>query len=99
MTLAVMALYADSPTMLTGTTAGAQNDWYRYAGLSSCKVGAQAEEGPDWIRKAPGCRAPAQRAAITTYDDYRMAMRLSLAASPTARRWRWAASWTWVRRW
>ena len=42
------------------------------------KLGAQAEEGPDWLRVEPPSRfVPAK---IRTYDDHRMAMCFSLAA-------------------
>jgi 3-phosphoshikimate 1-carboxyvinyltransferase len=43
------------------------------------KLGADVEEGSDWIRVSPPRRILS--AEIETYDDHRMAMAFSLAAS------------------
>ena len=80
MTLAVMALYADSPTRLTGIASWRVKETDRIAAMAAelRKLGAGVEEGADFIVVAP----PTQwhPAAIHTYDDHRMAMCLSLAA-------------------
>ncbi len=80
MTLAVMALYADSPTRLTGIASWRVKETDRIAAMAAelQKLGAQVESGDDFIQvSAP----PAWRTApLHTYDDHRMAMCLSLAA-------------------
>jgi 3-phosphoshikimate 1-carboxyvinyltransferase len=80
MTLAVMALYADSPTRLTGIASWRVKETDRIAAMAAelRKVGAAVIEGPDFIEVSPpGAWRPA---VIHTYDDHRMAMCLSLAA-------------------
>ncbi len=80
MTLAVMALYADTPTRLTGIASWRVKETDRIAAMATelRKVGASVVEGTDFIEVT----APThwQAAAIHTYDDHRMAMCLSLAA-------------------
>jgi 3-phosphoshikimate 1-carboxyvinyltransferase len=80
MTLAVMALYADTPTRLTGIASWRVKETDRIAAMAAelRKLGAQVTEGADFIEVAP----PAlwHPARIHTYDDHRMAMCLSLAA-------------------
>jgi len=80
MTLAVMALYADSPTRLTGIASWRVKETDRIAAMATelRKVGATVVEGPDFIEVTPPTQW--QPAAIHTYDDHRMAMCLSLAA-------------------
>jgi 3-phosphoshikimate 1-carboxyvinyltransferase len=80
MTLAVMALYADSPTRLTGIASWRVKETDRIAAMASelRKVGAAVVEGADFIEVTPPGHW--QPAAIHTYDDHRMAMCLSLAA-------------------
>lgn len=80
MTLAVMALYADGPTTLRNIASWRVKETDRIAAMA-CelrKLGADVEEGPDWLRVHP-LRAW-QAAAIHTYDDHRVAMCFSLAA-------------------
>ncbi len=80
MTLAVMALYADSPTRLTGIASWRVKETDRIAAMAAelRRVGATVTEGADFIEVQP---SPQWRAAaIETYDDHRMAMCLSLAA-------------------
>lgn len=80
MTLAVMALYADGPTTLRNIASWRVKETDRIAAMA-CelrKLGAQVEEGPDWLRVHPLDRW--QAAAIHTYDDHRVAMCFSLAA-------------------
>ena len=80
MTLAVMALYADSPTRLSGIASWRVKETDRIAAMATelRKLGAGVEEGADFIVVTPPTRW--QAAAIQTYDDHRMAMCLSLAA-------------------
>jgi 3-phosphoshikimate 1-carboxyvinyltransferase len=86
MTLAVMALYADSPTRITGIASWRVKETDRIAAMAHelRQVGASVVEGPDFIEVGPPSTWRA--AAIHTYDDHRMAMCLSLAAfNPLAR--------------
>jgi 3-phosphoshikimate 1-carboxyvinyltransferase len=85
MTLAVMALYADGPTMLRNIASWRVKETDRIAAMA-CelqKLGAAVEEGPDYLRITP----PVQwrTGAIRTYDDHRIAMCFSLAAFNPAR--------------
>ena len=82
MTLAVMALYADGPTTLTNIGSWRVKETDRIAAMAkeSRKLGAQVEEGPDWLRIHPLASGHWQRASIHTYDDHRVAMCFSLAA-------------------
>ncbi|GAA4422108.1 bifunctional 3-phosphoshikimate 1-carboxyvinyltransferase/cytidylate kinase [Acidovorax lacteus] len=83
MTLAVMALYADSPTTLRNIASWRVKETDRIAAMA-CelrKLGATVEEGADFIRVFPLPAAADWRAAsIHTYDDHRVAMCFSLAA-------------------
>ena len=80
MTLAVMALYASGTTRLTNIASWRVKETDRLAAMAQelRKLGAQVDDGPDWI----AVTAPqAWRAAsIETYDDHRIAMCFSLAA-------------------
>ncbi|MDP4301989.1 bifunctional 3-phosphoshikimate 1-carboxyvinyltransferase/cytidylate kinase [Leptothrix discophora] len=80
MTLAVMALYADGPCTLRNIASWRVKETDRIAAMAAelRKVGAQVEEGVDFIRVWP--LDVFRPAAIHTYDDHRMAMCLSLAA-------------------
>jgi 3-phosphoshikimate 1-carboxyvinyltransferase len=91
MTLAVMALYADSPTTLHNIASWRVKETDRIAAMATeCrKLGATVEEGDDWLRIHPLPNGPSantsaqghwQRASIHTYDDHRVAMCFSLAA-------------------
>jgi len=83
MTLAVMALYADSTTRLTGIASWRVKETDRIAAMAAelRKLGAVVVEGPDFIEVSPLDRAADWRTAVIhTYDDHRMAMCLSLAA-------------------
>jgi 3-phosphoshikimate 1-carboxyvinyltransferase len=86
MTLAVMALYADTPTRLTGIASWRVKETDRIAAMAAelRKVGAAVTEHADAIEVSPPQTWRA--AVIRTYDDHRMAMCLSLAAfNPLAR--------------
>jgi 3-phosphoshikimate 1-carboxyvinyltransferase len=80
MTLAVMALYADGPTRISGIASWRVKETDRIAAMAAelRKVGATVTEGADFIEVAPPTAWHA--ASIRTYDDHRMAMCLSLAA-------------------
>ena len=80
MTLAVMALYADGPSTLRNIASWRVKETDRIAAMATeaRKLGAQVEEGPDWIRVHPITNW--QAASIHTYDDHRVAMCFSLAA-------------------
>ena len=82
MTLAVMALYADGPTTLTNIGSWRVKETDRIAAMATeCrKLGAQVEEGPDWLRIHPLTAGQWRAARIHTYDDHRVAMCFSLAA-------------------
>jgi 3-phosphoshikimate 1-carboxyvinyltransferase len=80
MTLAVMALYADGPSTLRNIASWRVKETDRIAAMAAelRRLGAQVDEGPDFIRVHPPARL--QPAALRTYDDHRMAMCLALAA-------------------
>jgi 3-phosphoshikimate 1-carboxyvinyltransferase len=82
MTLAVMALFADSPTTLRNIASWRVKETDRIAAMAieSRKLGATVEEGPDWITIHPLPAGQWQAASIHTYDDHRVAMCFSLAA-------------------
>ena len=80
MTLAVMALYADSPTRLTGIASWRVKETDRIAAMTAelRRLGAEVDSGDDFISITPP--VVWRSAALHTYDDHRMAMCLSLAA-------------------
>ena len=82
MTLAVMALYADSPSTLRNIASWRVKETDRiHAMATECrKLGAQVEEGADWLRVHPLPKNQWHPASIHTYDDHRVAMCFSLAA-------------------
>ena len=80
MTLAVVALFAEEATTLTGIGSWRVKETDRIAAMAAelAKLGANVDAGPAHLRVVPphGLRP----ATIDTYDDHRMAMCLSLAA-------------------
>jgi 3-phosphoshikimate 1-carboxyvinyltransferase len=80
MTLAVMALFASGPTTLRNIASWRVKETDRLAAMATelRKLGAQVEEGADYLRVWPlhDWRA----ASIHTYDDHRVAMCFALAA-------------------
>lgn len=82
MTLATAALFAQGPTTLRNIASWRVKETDRIAAMATelRKLGAEVEEGADFIRVAPASLRPA---AIDTYDDHRMAMCFSLAALGT----------------
>ncbi|KQT13633.1 bifunctional 3-phosphoshikimate 1-carboxyvinyltransferase/cytidylate kinase [Ramlibacter sp. Leaf400] len=79
MTLAVMALYADGPTTLRNIASWRVKETDRLAAMATelRKLGAEVEEGADFLRITPPSQWRAGR--IRTYDDHRVAMCFSLA--------------------
>ncbi len=80
MTAAIVALFADGPTLLRNIGSWRVKETDRIAAMARelRKLGAVVEEGADWMRVTPPLRwLPA---TITTYDDHRIAMCFSLAA-------------------
>jgi 3-phosphoshikimate 1-carboxyvinyltransferase len=80
MTLAVAALFADGPCTLRNIASWRVKETDRIAAMAIelRKVGAEVEEGADYLKVTP-LKAFIPNAAIDTYDDHRMAMCLSLA--------------------
>ena len=76
-TLAVVALFADGPTTITGVGHIRHKETDRIGNLAIelRKLGALVEELPDGLRITP---AALHGAEIETYNDHRMAMSLSL---------------------
>ena len=88
MTLAVMALYAEGTTSLRNIASWRVKETDRLAAMATelRKLGAQVEEGADFLRVTPPARVADWRAArIHTYDDHRVAMCFALAAFNQAR--------------
>ena len=79
MTFAITALFAAEPTRLINIGSWRVKETDRIAAMATelRKLGANVDEGPDWLRVA----RPAQwtPATIATYDDHRMAMCFALA--------------------
>jgi 3-phosphoshikimate 1-carboxyvinyltransferase len=75
---AVVALFADGPTMIKDIWNLKIKETDRLAALETelCRMGGRAEAGEDWLRIQPG---PLHDAEIETYDDHRIAMSFSLA--------------------
>jgi len=82
MTLAVAALFADGPCRLRNIASWRVKETDRLAAMANelRKVGAQVEEGPDYLVVAPSAAGLTSNAVIETYDDHRMAMCFSLVA-------------------
>lgn len=78
MTLAVLALFADGPSVLRNIGSWRVKETDRLAAMATelRKLGAGVEEGADWLRVTPP--AALGKASIATYDDHRMAMCFSL---------------------
>lgn len=80
MTLAAMALYAEGSSRLYNIASWRVKETDRIAAMTTelSKLGAEVQEGPDFIRITPPSTWRA--ASLHTYDDHRMAMCGSLAA-------------------
>lgn len=81
MTLAVLALFADGPSLLRNIASWRVKETDRIAAMATelRKLGATVEEGADYLRITPPATLT-PHAVIDTYDDHRMAMCFSLAA-------------------
>lgn len=81
MTLAVAALFAEGPTTLRGIGNWRVKETDRIAAMARelRKVGAQVEEGKDWLSVRPPASLVGG-AVIDTYQDHRMAMCFSLVS-------------------
>ncbi|MFM6979530.1 MAG: 3-phosphoshikimate 1-carboxyvinyltransferase [Methylophilaceae bacterium] len=81
MTLAVMALFAEGTTTLRNIASWRVKETDRISAMATelRKVGAQVEEGADFIRITPPTNLT-PNAAIDTYDDHCMAMCFSLVS-------------------
>lgn len=83
MTLAVAALFCDGPSRLRNIGSWRVKETDRIAAMATelRKVGAQVQEGPDYIVVTPPQSGRLSSGAVfDTYDDHRMAMCLSLCA-------------------
>ena len=80
MTAAVMALVADGPSTLRNIASWRVKETDRLLAMATelRKLGAEVDEGADYLRITPGELRP--NVAIDTYDDHRMAMSFSLVA-------------------
>lgn len=80
MTVAVVALFADGPSVLRNIGSWRVKETDRIAAMATelAKLGATVEAGADYLRIVPP--AALRAATIDTYDDHRMAMSFSLAA-------------------
>ena len=80
MTAAMLALFADGPSVLRNIGSWRVKETDRLAAMATelRKLGAIVEEGADHLRVTPP--AAFRMATIDTYDDHRMAMCFSLAA-------------------
>ncbi len=80
MTAAVLALFADGPSVIRNVASWRVKETDRLAAMATelRKLGAQVEEGAHFLKINPGTLKPG--VAIDTYDDHRMAMSFSLVA-------------------
>jgi 3-phosphoshikimate 1-carboxyvinyltransferase len=80
MTAAVLALFAEGRSTLRNIASWRVKETDRLAAMATelRKLGAQVEEGSDFLKITPGPLKPG--VAIDTYDDHRMAMSFSLVA-------------------
>ena len=80
MTIAIAALFADGTTTIRNIGSWRVKETDRIAAMATelRKVGAEVEEGQDYLRITPPPQL--KTATIDTYDDHRMAMCFSLVA-------------------
>lgn len=78
MTAAVMALFADGTSTIRNVASWRIKETDRLAAMATelRKLGADVEEGADFLKISPGVLKPG--VAIDTYDDHRLAMSFSL---------------------
>ncbi len=82
MTLAIAALFADGVTTLKNIASWRvkETDRLNAMAIELRKLGAEVEEGSDFLRINPPSIPITPNATIDTYDDHRMAMCFSLAS-------------------
>lgn len=82
MTIAVTALFANGVTTLRNIASWRLKETDRLAAMAKelRKLGADVEEGADFLRIKPPASKITPNVAIDTYDDHRMAMCFSLAS-------------------
>jgi 3-phosphoshikimate 1-carboxyvinyltransferase len=80
MTAAVLALFAEGPSVIRNVASWRVKETDRLAAMAAelRKLGADVEEGEDFLKISPNQLKP--NVAIDTYDDHRMAMSFSLVA-------------------
>lgn len=80
MTIAAAAVFADGPSVLRNIGSWRVKETDRLTAMATelRKVGAQVEEGADYLRVVPPVGIT--KAEIDTYDDHRMAMCFSLVS-------------------
>ena len=80
MTVAMLAVYADGPSVLRNIGSWRVKETDRIAAMATelAKLGVGVEAGEDWLKIIPA--ATIADAEIDTYDDHRMAMCFSLAS-------------------
>ncbi|MCF0234035.1 MAG: 3-phosphoshikimate 1-carboxyvinyltransferase, partial [Thermoguttaceae bacterium] len=79
--LAVVALFAETPTRIRGVEHMRRKETDRVAATAAelRKLGASVEEFPDGLAIVPPSPDARRAARIATYDDHRMAMSFALA--------------------
>jgi 3-phosphoshikimate 1-carboxyvinyltransferase len=82
MTLAVVALFSGGPCRLRNIASWRVKETDRLAAMASelRKLGAEVEEGADYLVVAPPVRLRSPDGGIDTYGDHRIAMCFALAA-------------------
>jgi 3-phosphoshikimate 1-carboxyvinyltransferase len=81
MTIAVAALHASGPSTLRNIGSWRVKETDRISAMATelRKLGAEIQEGQDWLTVVPPAELR-RGAVIDTYDDHRMAMCFSLAS-------------------
>jgi 3-phosphoshikimate 1-carboxyvinyltransferase len=81
MTIAILALFAEGPSVIRNIASWRVKETDRLAAMATelRKLGATVEEGADYLRITPPERLTSN-VAIDTYDDHRMAMCFSLVS-------------------
>jgi 3-phosphoshikimate 1-carboxyvinyltransferase len=81
MTAAVLALFADGPSTIRNVASWRVKETDRLAAMATelRKLGAQVEEGGDFLKIAPPASIRSD-VLVHTYDDHRMAMSFALVA-------------------
>jgi len=81
MTAAVLALFADGPSVIRNIASWRVKETDRIAAMAAelKKFGAKVEEGRDFLRVVPPATLN-NDVAVDTYDDHRVAMSFALAA-------------------